>query len=69
MLSPRTTALVHVTRMKVLNKRPPWPLKLAGGGRAFALLSEPQLVGEGVREMLRVINKEGSQIKPQMCLL
>lgn len=68
MLSPRTTALVHVTRMKVLNKRPPWPLTLAGG-RAFALLSEPQLAGEGVREMLRVINKEGSQIKLQMCLL
>lgn len=29
MLSPRTTALIHVTRMKALNKRPPpWLLVL-----------------------------------------
>lgn len=64
MLSPRTTALIHGTRMKALNKRPPpWLL----------MLSEslcPPLRASAGGQMLRVINREGGEkIKSQTCLL
>lgn len=69
MLSPRTTALIHVTRMKALNKRPP-PCIL-GLSESLCPPLRASAGGEGeVRQMLRVISKEEEKNKiPNMFTL